>query len=382
MFAYKTNSPQYLDYIASVLSRKQIQADPNLCLLLENEYIKDNMEMAIRWNEAKYGDYQAKYDFVEYFMCNGTELDADTILHYRAKCFTDTTIMEIAHSYFANTGVIAETRKSKYGKETDDCFQNPCFYLGRFSGVMGHLGDVENTYGVFSWMSNVLRAKGLREKQVASMANKKANNGQITREEAEVKINDAKANEKKVQEKGSNSSSPVGSDNVVQPTTSDDAESECNNVPTIAMVTKCFTTVIPESFQRGWNQWWKSVTDGTTDFTDEIIQSTNGILNAEKIGDWTASKFGGMFELIAKANVRRQLGDCGRLWSQVRRLNLFSPNNAFGPINPSQLAGNQYPDGTPTDPLGNSTPNAGDANPDVKAAREAMREIVVEPIKK
>jgi hypothetical protein len=75
------------------------------------------------------------------------------------------------------------------------------------------------------------------------------------------------------------------------------------------------------------------------------------------------------------------LGDCGRLWSQVRRLNLFSPNNAFGPINPSQLAGNQYPDGTPTDPLGNSTPNAGDANPDVKAAREAMREIEVEVTK-
>ena len=372
MFAYKTNSPQYLDYIASVLSRKQIQADPDLCLLLENEYIKDNMEMAIRWNEAKYGDYQAKYDFVEYFMCNGPELDADTILHYRAKCFTDPTIMEIAHSYFPNTGVIAETRKNKYGKETDDCFQNPCFYLGRFSGVMGHLGDVENTYGVFSWMSNVLRAKGLREKQATSIANRKASNGQISKEEAEAKAKEAQLAETNLQKSSSA--------DVIKPTTADGVEGEGNNVP--AMGTKCFMTVIPESFQRGWNQWWKSVTDGTTDFTDEILESTNGVLNAEKIGDWTASKFGGMFELIAKANVRRQLGDCGRLWSQVRRLNLFSPNNAFGPINPSQLAGNQYPDGTPTDPLGNATPNAGDANPDVKAAREAMREIVVEPIKK
>ena len=72
MYAYKTNSADYLDYVASVKSRKEIMADPDLCLLLENELIRDNMEMAIRWNEAKYGDYQDKYDFMEYFMCNGT----------------------------------------------------------------------------------------------------------------------------------------------------------------------------------------------------------------------------------------------------------------------------------------------------------------------
>jgi hypothetical protein len=47
------------------------------------------------------------------------------------------------------------------------------------------------------------------------------------------------------------------------------------------------------------------VTDGTTEFTDEIIESTNGVLNADKIGDWASSKFGEMFELTAKANVRR-----------------------------------------------------------------------------
>lgn len=363
MFAYKTNSPQYLDYIASVLSRKQIQADPNLCLLLENEYIKDNMEMAIRWNEAKYGDYQAKYDFVEYFMCNGPELDADTILHYRAKCFTDPSIMEIAYSYFPNTGVIAETRKSKYGKETDDCFQNPCFYLGRFSGVMGHLGDVENTYGVFSWLANVLRGNGLKEQQAIAIANKRASDGQITKSEAEQKIKSVRTSNDG-DSSGVNTSVPIGSDKLIKPSTADKVESEVNNVP--AMGTKCFMTVVPESFQRGWNLWWKSVTDGTTEFADEIINSNNCILNAEKIGDWTASKFGEMFEILAKANVRRQLGDCGRLWSQVRRLNLFSPNNAFGPINPAQVAGNQYPDGTSTNPVANLTPNVGDANPDLQ----------------
>jgi hypothetical protein len=41
------------------------------------------MELAIRWNEAKNGSYQEKYDFVEYLLCNGPEVDADSILHYR-----------------------------------------------------------------------------------------------------------------------------------------------------------------------------------------------------------------------------------------------------------------------------------------------------------
>lgn len=41
------------------------------------------MEVALAWNNAKFGDYQAKYDFVECYLCNGPELDADTLLHYR-----------------------------------------------------------------------------------------------------------------------------------------------------------------------------------------------------------------------------------------------------------------------------------------------------------
>lgn len=378
MFAYKTNSADYLDYVASVLSRQQIQADPDLCLLLENEYIKDNMEMAIRWNAAKYGDFQAKYDFVEYFMCNGPELDADSILHYRAKAFTDPVIMEIAYSYFANTGVIANERKKKYGKDTDDCFKNPCFYLGKFSGVMGMLGDVENSYGPFSWFSNKLRGKGLQQQQVAALANKKAASGQITQQEASARA--AAAAQAAGNTPKTNPAVPVGSDTTIQPTQPEEVEGEDNNVP--ALGSKSFMTLIPESVQKGWNMWWKSVTDGTNEFTDEILESTNGVLNADKIGDWASSKFGKMFELMAKANVRRQLGDCGRLWSQVRRMNLFGPNNAYGPSNPAQMVGNTYPDGTVTNPIGNLTPNVGDANPDIRAAREARQAIEVQATNK
>jgi hypothetical protein len=127
-------------------------------LLLENEYIKDNMEIAIRYQEAKYGDYQAKYDFIEYFMANGPELDADTIMHYRGKCYNDPVMMEIAYSYFKGAD-ISKIREEKYGKETDDCFKNPCFYLDKISPQMGRIGDKENTYGMFSFLSNFIKAK-------------------------------------------------------------------------------------------------------------------------------------------------------------------------------------------------------------------------------
>lgn len=371
MFPYKTNSADYLDYVASVLSREQIQSDPELCLLLENEYIKDNTEMAIRWNVAKYGDYQDKYDFVEYFMANGTELDADTILHYRAKSFNDPVIMEIAYAYFSNMGNIAEIRKSKYNKETDDCFKNPCFYLGRFSGVMGMLGDVENTYGPFTFLSNRLRGKGLKSKQITAHAQQQAQQGQITKEQAAEKSKRAKQKEIEESEKSNdNKDVPIGSADVIAPANSNNVEDENRKTPSIG--SKCFMTLIPETFQKGAEMWWKQVTDGSSEFSDEILESTNCLTNAERIGDWTSSKFSEMFELISKANVRRQLGDCGRLWSQVRRMNFFSPNNAYGPIRPDQKVGNTNPDGTKDNPLGKPNPTVKDANPNVNSAHEVM----------
>jgi hypothetical protein len=111
MRPYKSNSPHYLDYIAAAKTRDEIKADPKLCVLLENEYIKDNMELALRWKEAKYGDYQAKYDFAEYLMCNGPEIDADTILHYREMALLDPVIVEISYSYLSNTEVLQKLRK-------------------------------------------------------------------------------------------------------------------------------------------------------------------------------------------------------------------------------------------------------------------------------
>jgi hypothetical protein len=162
MFPYKTNSPDYLDYIAANMTREEILASPKFCGLLENEYIRDNTEVALRWHAAKFGDYQAKWDFVEYYLCNGPELDADTLLHYRALAQADPVVMEIAYSYFSDADLLLELRETKYGKERGDrwtdCFKNPCFYLGDFSGVMGSMGDSKNVDTYFNLIADKWKA--------------------------------------------------------------------------------------------------------------------------------------------------------------------------------------------------------------------------------
>jgi hypothetical protein len=198
MFAYKTNSADYLDYVASVLTRDEILANPDLCLLLENEYIKDNMEIALRWQAAKTGDYQDKYEFVEYLLCNGPELDADTILHYRAKCQTEPVYMEIAYSYLSNPETLKLIRKDKYNKESDSCFNNPCFYLGRFSSVMGSIGDVKATYSPFNTIADWINSVSF-EKQAEAQYGKQLQQGLITQEEYDKKIEEAKLKDKELE---------------------------------------------------------------------------------------------------------------------------------------------------------------------------------------
>jgi hypothetical protein len=78
-------------------------------------------------------------------------------MHYRAKCYNDPVMMELAYSYFSNRDYT--DFRSSNGKDTNDCFQNPCFYLAKISPQMGRIGDKENTYGSFSYLANFIKAK-------------------------------------------------------------------------------------------------------------------------------------------------------------------------------------------------------------------------------
>ena len=372
MFPYKTNAPYYFDYLASVKSRQEIEEDPDLCVYLKNPYIVDNMEMAIRYREAKYGDYQAKYDFLEYFMCNGPELDADTILHYRAKCFRDPVMMEIAYSYFSgsiNYASLREKRKNKYQKAVDDCFNNPCFYLGYFSPQMGKLGDKENTYGIFSWMANHLKSNGGETRQAEVSTENQVLSGQISDVDAALRVKNAKDSDEKNKDKQG--------DGNIRPDASGNEDANQNRAPNAGDVSKSYLGLIPPAIQKGWNAWWKDVVEGTEDFSNEILQSTQGITNSKRIGDWMSSKISENFDIITKGQVRRQLGDCARMWSQVRRLNIFSPSqNTHGTMNASQIQNNTTPQGTKITSIANASPSVNEASATIAKIHEAKNEIM------
>lgn len=373
MFAYKTNSADYLDYVASVKSRKEIQADPDLCLLLENPYIKDNMEMAIRWNEARYGDYQDKYDFMQYFFCNGPELDADTILHYRMKAYNDPVCMEIAYSYLSDTQHLSEIRQNKYNKQTDNCFKNPCFYMGKFSAMMGSCGDSQNTRSAFNSVSRWWNAVFDNEKKKAVIAQQQVDRGQRDGATAASGDKPAESGDNKPKDKGT----VIGSDDKVKPggTAPSKTPTKAPDPAPVGGMRKAFDQVIIPSMKKGWNMMWAQILQGDQAFTRELIDNKNTALNGENIGDTLCQPISEMLDLVTKANVKRQMGDCARLWSQVRRMRLFGSENKYGPIVASQIVGNTNTDGTPKAPLNNPQPSAAEASSTVAAAKNAKGKI-------
>lgn len=359
MFPYKTNSADYLDYVASAMSREEILADPKFCSLLENPYIKDNMEVALAWHAAKFGDYQDKYNFVEYYLCNGPELDADTLLHYRALAQADPVIMEIAFSYFDDPVVLSEIRETKYGKKKKndwtDCFTNPCNYLGDFSGVMGSMGDSPNYDTYFNiigerfqhwWHDEDKHLEGIQtlmtqmggdppQKQGSSASGAKGISGQVI--QPRQPNND------------SNGASP-GSAHLK-------SKMRPNHV-------------------KGWHELGCLIFENDKQFADELQKKyTNSIIHIPKFGDAFCGAFGDAIALVDKANVARMLGDCQRMWSQVRRLRIFGSDNQYSPITSDQLVPSKLPDGTPSKPLANPHPTPNQSTAGISAGQAAMEKV-------
>lgn len=379
MIPYKTNSADYLDYVASVMNREQILADPELCSLLENPYIKDNMETALAWRAAKFGDYQDKYNFVEYYLCNGPELDADTLLHYRALAQADPVVMEIAYSYFNDTATLSQIREEKYGKprknDWTDCFTNPCFYLGDFSAVMGGLGDSRNVDTYF----NVLGEK------LASLFTEKR--AQEVRQEQDIRTGAAPAAGKSLMGAAVGAATQAASaavsavtgvagDTLIEPKENTEKPDNKNGRGTTAAPANTANN-IRDSYGFGWAELGKSIFESDVAFLEQLNKKGKWIKRT-KLGDWFSRKSSTMLDMIDKANVVRDLGDCHRLWSQVRRMRIFGSDNQYHPITADQLVGNRLPDGTLQNPIAEPKPKPHQATaglkPDaVKSAKEAAK---------
>lgn len=294
-FIYSSNSPEFLNYIASTKTRNDIINDQRLCVLLEDPYIKDNMELALLYRAAQYGNYDDKKEFLGFFLANGPELDTDTLMFFREKIVHSPTYMEIYKNEFSDMSVIDDLRINKYKKDTTDtnellnCLQNPCEYLGPFSASIGLLGDDKN----FNTLSNMFsRLSAPSEK----------NNDGTTKDK-------------------DNSSTIWG--NIRQ---------------------HVISKLIPD-IEKSYRTMLGSMSKSYEEFSKKL-QSKGLGKDVTTFGDKKAEEMAKDVGAAVKVNVVSNLGDCARIWEQMRRLRVYDPSkNAKKPFNGTMSK--KSPDGNP-----------------------------------
>lgn len=307
-FVYSSNSPEFLNYIAHTKTRNDIVNDPKLCVLLEDPHIKDNMELALLYRAAQYGNYEDKKEFLGFFMANGPELDTDTIMHFREKILHNPVYMEIYKQEFSNITVIDNLRIEKYNKDTTDtnslknCLENPCNYLGSFSSSIGLLGDNKN----FNTLSNVFS-------RITSSPEKN--------EDGEIIEKD---------------NSTVTWGNIRQ---------------------HVISKVIP-NFEKSYRVMMSNMSLAFSEFGEKLNKIGLG-KETQTVGDSKAEERAADIASAVKVNVVSNLGDCSRLWENMRRLRVYDPSkNTKGPL---ATVGNKTPDGNPV--VNSITPTDVDLKP-------------------
>lgn len=286
-YIYSSTTPYYFDYLASCRTRREIEEDPELCKYLEDPYLKDNMEMALRFKEAKRGGYEEKKAFVEYFLANGPELDTDTIIYYREKCYQDPVYVQIAEIEFSDITIIDNLRSNKYGKSNDlnDCFTKPCNYLGPMSSIVGIMGD-SNNYKTFPNLFSTLLK---------------------------------------------------GSD-----------EDEKNLTAAWGAVREHLTNKIMPDIRLAMQMLYDSMYAHAKEFAKECKNA--GITDSADIGDKHVIARAEDISSAVKVNLYNQLGDCARIWEHMRRFNPYDLNqNKKNPIPDSALKDNKSVNGAAID---------------------------------
>lgn len=338
MIPYKSNSALYLDYLATVKTREQIEADPRLCVFLNNPYIKDNMEIALLYNAAKTGDYVDKMAFVEYFMCNGPELDVDTILHYRTKVALDPVCAEIAYSYYSDMDYVEELREQKYDKKKDgsiwDCFSKPCFYMGRFSVCVGSHAKAENAKSMWNCMAEAFHLTSKEKKEVAEAEADNANpkKGKNTQSYIGGMVASTISGVADRVDAAVNAAAGVAANNPIQP--------QKGNMDGTNLVgpKKELWGWIPTVCKEGMAALKSAIRGDFSEFCEKL--QTVGKLDADQYGDPLAPAFARRKELLVEANIKRSMGDCARIWDHARRIEIFNTGqNANSQVTESQLQG-------------------------------------------
>ena len=170
-----TNGPQFLRYLTSTFTRDEIINSPEYCYLLEDPDIKDDVEIAFKYDEALKGGYEEKKEFIQYLLCNGPELDPHTIFYYRDIILNNNELYDIYRYEFSyNTADIQmNLREATYKKATSrsgkkSCFDDPGTYLGPFNVTLSmgvNARDWQNPKNVYAEIAKYRNSQQYSEKR-------------------------------------------------------------------------------------------------------------------------------------------------------------------------------------------------------------------------
>lgn len=285
-FVYSSNSPEFLNYIAHTKTRNDILNDPRLCVLLEDPHIKDNMELALLYRAAQYGDYEAKKEFIGFFLANGPELDTDTIMYFREKILHNKTYFNIYNTEFKDIATIDDLRIHTYFKGTTDtdsalnCLSNPCDYLGPFSSSIGLMGDDRN----FNNLGNLFS-----------------------------RLNDK------------------------------NGETEENNRLWGNIPAHMFSKLIP-NLSKAYSTMMAGMAASASEFSKKL-KNAGLSSDATTAGDPKAEDMAKDISSAIKVNIVSNLGDCSRIWENMRRLRVY--DSAANTKKPFEAISKKTPDGNP-----------------------------------
>lgn len=333
--SYVSSSPKYLDYIASSMTREEILADDRLCKLLNDPYIKDNMETALAFAEAEAGGYNEKVQFVKQFMCNGPELDTDTIIHYRNIILSDDEYSTIAADYFNDITSIDDFRVNEFDKDTaatsdGNCFLNPCNYLNNLSLNLGAMAEAANFRTVKNIFSLIVKQKKDKKDE----------------EEAKDKDNTQKPNNNSQQTNNNTAENP-----------SEPKRSEVDTSAVNGSIRYPILLRLPPGIRKGYGSLMSNIASAYEDFAS-VLATSNIPLDLMQVGDYNAIRNAESVSMMIRANIFSKMGDCARVWRDLRNLNYYKPEqNTVQPAPESAAVANKTVTGTPKKKPVNKTDN-------------------------
>lgn len=187
-----TNSPQFLRYFTSTFTREEVLNSPEYCHMLEDPDIKDDVEIAFKYNDAINGGYEEKKEFIQYLLCNGPELDVQTILYYRDIILSDRELNDIYRMEFSydTASIQLQLRNSLYDKDSlsssgkkNNCFSDPGAYLGPFNVTltMGvNPRDWQNPRNVYAEIAKFKEKEAKKKQQGKNGSNGESKQGDAT----------------------------------------------------------------------------------------------------------------------------------------------------------------------------------------------------------